>query len=95
MGILDSYDSEVQPRSLHTNDISAQSDWPLLAQLMGMSVTSRDSSLDGFRSFGNKIPKLMKMASSEGSGKNFPKLSDSYSEAVGFLGGCSVAQPSS
>ena len=64
-GILDSYHSEGQPRSLHTNDNSAQSDWPLLAQLMGMSVTSRDSSRDGFRSFGNKIPKLMKMAFSD------------------------------
>ena len=25
------------------------------------------------------------------SGNNFPKLLDSYSEAVGFLGGCSAA----
>ena len=26
-----------------------------------------------------------------GSGNNFPTFLDSYSEAVGFLGGCSVA----
>ena len=32
---------------------------------MGMSVTSRVSSRDGFRSFGNETPKLMKMAFSD------------------------------
>ena len=30
-----------------------------------MSVTFRDSSRDGFRSLGNRIPKLMKMAFSD------------------------------
>ena len=64
-GILDSYHSAGPHRSLHTNDLFAQSDWPVLAQSMGMSVTSRDSSCDGFRSFGNKTPKLMKMAFSD------------------------------
>ena len=40
LGILESYHSQGQPRSLHTNDVSAQSDWPSLAQPMGMSGTS-------------------------------------------------------
>ena len=50
LGILDSYHSQGQPRSLHTNDISAQSDWLSLGQPTGMSVISRGSSHDGFPS---------------------------------------------
>ena len=71
-------------------------------------MTSRDSSRDGFRSFGNGIPKLMKMAFSDVKefraafcsvlgiagvpGTHFPKFLDSYSEAVEFLGYRSAAK---
>ena len=53
------------PEADHTNIFSALSDWVSHVQPMGMSVTSRDSSRDGFRSFGNGIPKLMKVAFSD------------------------------
>ena len=63
--ILDSYHSQGNPEASTPTDISAQSDWLSLGQPMGMSVTSLDSSRDGFRSFGNETPKLMKMAFSD------------------------------
>ena len=62
LGLLGYYHSRGQPWSIHTNNISTVSDWVSHGQPIGRSVTSRDSSRDGFRSFGNGIPKLMKMA---------------------------------
>ena len=61
LGILDSYHAHGNPEA----STPTESDWLSLGRPMGMSVTSRDSSRDGFRSFGNEIPKLMKMAFSD------------------------------